>query len=150
MKVELNSDLYSELDTYSKVTNAHRDEGGFRDEFGRSQFVGKMEELPKNILHHFPWAGHDPGQDIPNAGGLLATSLVSKLVHNSRAISTYGHVIHVPQFGTVSIGSFTISGKARRLTMLQIDLGCAACGTLSACSGETNGQPMPPPVSRGN
>lgn len=150
VNVELHSDLYSKLDTYSGVLNSYREDAEFRSAFNQAQYVGKASDVPEEHRHHFPWCGYKPGKDIPNSGGPLATSLVKGLRSSSEALSSYGHVILVPQFGAVSIGSFVIYGQARRLTMLRVDLGCAACGTVTAASGETNGQPMPPPVSRGN
>jgi hypothetical protein len=143
--VELHTDLYAELDTHSKVVSAYQEHSGFRDTFDALNFVGKSEQLPESHRGFFPWSRVEPGVDAALSGRPVMTTLVSRLTHKSHYLPTHGHVIHLPQFGTVSLGQFMIDGKARRLTMIEVNLGCAVTGNATAADGETNGQPVPPP-----
>lgn len=145
VEVELHTDLYAELDTHDKVVSAYQDHTAFRETFDALNFVGKSGELPESHRHYFPWSESKPEPAIAKSGEPVMTTLVSRLIHKSHYLPTYGHVILLPQFGVVSLGKFMIDGRARRLTMIEVNLGCAVTGNATAGDGETNGQPVPPP-----
>jgi hypothetical protein len=73
---------------------------------------------------------------------------------------TFGHVIHIPNFGTVTLGKLNVThddfkkddtGKETNipqkttvnLTMIDLDLGCAIAGHAGIGSGSTNGGSHP-------
>lgn len=45
-----------------------------------------------------------------------------------------GHVIHIDGFGTIRLAELDISPFTRRVTMLEVDLGCPVQGRVMACS----------------
>jgi hypothetical protein len=65
----------------------------------------------------------------------------------------FGHVIHVPHFGTIHLGSLRLTHSKCKvgeqsvpktlleLKMLDIRMGCTATGKISAASSRTNGMP---------
>jgi hypothetical protein len=144
VEVELHTDLYAELDTHSKVQSAYKEHAGYQQMFDAVNQVGKHDELPETHHSYFPWSRSTPAPELPENQPVF-TTLASKLIHKSAYLPTHGHVIHVPQFGTVVLAQFMIDGNARRLTMIEVNLGCAVSGYVAAGSGETNGQPVPPP-----
>jgi len=144
VNVVLNTGLYCKLDTHSKVYDAYKNDASFREEFDRSHQVGKHEELPETHQAYFPWGRHKPTEEIPHADGMIAASLVKSLEYETDAFRHYGHVIYLPHFGKIILGQLLVNHKARRLTMVQVDLGCSVCGMMTAASGESNGTPMPP------
>ena len=52
---------------------------------------------------------------------------------------TYGHVIHVHGFGNIFLGELQVYNHSFHLTMLRIEMGCAAGGNLSFVTCNTNG-----------
>ena len=54
-----------------------------------------------------------------------------------------GHILHVPDFGNIFLGEILISRVSAQLTMLRVEMGCMAEGTVSAASAFSNGQTMP-------
>lgn len=58
-----------------------------------------------------------------------------------------GHIIHVPDFGTIFLAELTVKHNSFNLTMIRLELGCIADGTGSAVSASVNGggHPLPPP-----
>jgi hypothetical protein len=56
----------------------------------------------------------------------------------------YGHVIELEDFGKIYFGEMFITDKARRLTMVRVQLGSPVGGELIVADGETNGDGFPP------
>lgn len=54
-----------------------------------------------------------------------------------------GHVIHVPDFGTIFLAELTVKHNSYNLTMIRLELGCIADGTGSAISASVNGGSKP-------
>jgi len=65
----------------------------------------------------------------------------------------HGHVIHVPDFGTISLANLRLEQSdykdsvpkktTIRLSMLEANMGCIAAGRVSAANGKTNGASAP-------
>jgi hypothetical protein len=55
--------------------------------------------------------------------------------------------INVDQFGKVRVAPFVADADSRSITGLEVELGCAIEGKLSAGGGEGHGTPMPPPAT---
>ncbi len=74
--------------------------------------------------------------------GYIACSLVDE-VQGTDPQSTFGHVVHVPGFGNVFLGELLVSEAAFNLTMLRVEMGCAADGNIAFGTTRGNGRPMP-------
>lgn len=51
-----------------------------------------------------------------------------------------GHIIHIPDFGTIFLAELTVKHNSFNLTMIRLELGCIADGTGSAVSAAVNGR----------
>jgi len=52
----------------------------------------------------------------------------------------FGHVIHVPDFGTIFLAELKVNHNSFHLTMIRLELGCIADGTTSIVSCNVNGR----------
>jgi hypothetical protein len=50
-----------------------------------------------------------------------------------------GHVIHIPDFGTIFLAELTVNHNSFNLTMIRLDLGCLADGDVSISTCNVNG-----------
>ena len=53
---------------------------------------------------------------------------------------SFGHVIHIPDFGTIFLAELTVNHNSFNLTMIRLELGCLADGNLSMSSCTVNGR----------
>jgi hypothetical protein len=73
-------------------------------------------------------------------------SLVQKVertgpkVEDVKPTRSFGHVIHVPDFGTIFLAELTVDHNSFNLTMIRLDLGCIAHGTAKIVNCEVNGK----------
>jgi len=51
-----------------------------------------------------------------------------------------GHVIHIPDFGTIFLAELTVNHNSYNLTMIRLELGCIADGSVSMVSCNVNGR----------
>lgn len=51
-----------------------------------------------------------------------------------------GHVIHIPDFGTIFLAELTVNHNSFHLTMIRLELGCLADGTISISTCNVNGK----------
>jgi hypothetical protein len=52
---------------------------------------------------------------------------------------SFGHVIHIPDFGTIFLAELTVNHNSFRLTMVRLEMGCLADGNVSAGVTVVNG-----------
>jgi hypothetical protein len=52
----------------------------------------------------------------------------------------HGHVIHVPDFGTIFLAELTVNHNSFHLTMIRLDLGCIAEGSAKLATCTVNGR----------
>ncbi len=83
----------------------------------------------------------DPQDDLDTKGTALC-SLVKKVTVQAPAES-FGHMLHIPDFGNVFLGELLVSRYSAQLTMVRVEMGCMAEGSISACSTLNNGRTMP-------
>ena len=55
----------------------------------------------------------------------------------------FGHVIHVPDFGTIFLAELTVNHNSFHLTMIRLELGCIADGNASVAACQVNGKGHP-------
>jgi hypothetical protein len=74
--------------------------------------------------------------------GYVLCSLVAEL-QGAKPGTSFGHVLHVPGFGNIFFGELIVGPNSYRLTMMRIEMGCLAEGTISAASAFSNGSTFP-------
>jgi hypothetical protein len=52
---------------------------------------------------------------------------------------SFGHVIHVPDFGKISLADLTVNHNTFSLTMINLQLGCLGDGTIAVGTNAVNG-----------
>jgi hypothetical protein len=60
-------------------------------------------------------------------------------IHLKPPASSCGHVIHIPDFGTIFLAELTVNHNSYNLTMIRLELGCLADGNLSMVAANVNG-----------
>jgi esterase/lipase superfamily enzyme len=53
---------------------------------------------------------------------------------------SFGHVIHIPDFGNIFLGELTVKHNSYNLTMIRLDMGCLAKGSVSIATCCVNGR----------
>jgi len=53
---------------------------------------------------------------------------------------SFGHVIHIPDFGNIFLAELSVSHNSYRLTMIRLDMGCLAAGSSTIASCTVNGK----------
>jgi hypothetical protein len=105
----------------------------------QSQKVTNAKGAPDWLKARYGWV---QSKGVRKRKGYVQCSLVDK-VQGAKPGSSFGHVIHVPDFGNIFLGELLTSHHAFRLTMIRMEMGCANEGTLSIGTGDSNGSPMP-------
>jgi hypothetical protein len=131
LKVTLAEDFYCKHDTKDKLRAAHE--------------KGLPEHHACMFLPHKE--GLEEISEFPEAGGIVKCTIVKKLEwvgKPAEKAKIYGHVIELEDFGKIYFGEMFITDKARRLTMVRVQLGSPVGGELIVADGETNGDGFPP------
>jgi len=53
---------------------------------------------------------------------------------------TFGHVIHIPDFGNIFLAELTVKHNSYYLTMIRLEMGCLAAGSSGVASAHVNGR----------
>jgi len=53
---------------------------------------------------------------------------------------SFGHVIHIPDFGNISLAELTVNHNSYQLTMIRLEMGCLAGGSASIGTCNVNGK----------
>lgn len=122
--VDLATDLFTELSTWGKLSQAYAKD--------------------KKVRAEIDALALDPQGSFPPKRGTFGCTLARDLGKNlPGGLTLKDHGIYVPHFGTVYLGEFYISVGARRLLMLHVDLGCSVEGCYGIGSGGGNGSGYP-------
>ena len=105
----------------------------------QSQKVTNAKGVPDWIQGRYGWV---QSKTARRRKGYVQCSLVDR-IQGAKSGSSFGHVMHVPDFGNIFLGELLTSHHAFRLTMIRLEMGCANHGTVSAGSGDSNGSGMP-------
>jgi hypothetical protein len=57
---------------------------------------------------------------------------------------SFGHVIHIPDFGNIFLGELTVTHNSYKLTMIRLEMGCLAAGSSTIGNCTVNGGRKPP------
>jgi len=56
---------------------------------------------------------------------------------------TFGHVIHIPDFGNIFLAELTVKHNSYNLTMIRLEMGCLAAGKAGVANCKVNGRGGP-------
>jgi hypothetical protein len=105
----------------------------------QSQKVTNAQGAPDWLIARYGWV---QSKRARKQKGCVQCSLVNK-IQGAKPGSSFGHVMHVPDFGNIFLSELVASHHTFRLTMIRIEMGCDNEGTVSIGSGDSNGLPMP-------
>ncbi len=144
-----NRDLLCNLDTHQKIADAYEDPSSdFKTRYDASQYIGETEKILDRHRPFFPWHDRERTAEIPNKGGVIATSLVESVSTPDGCLDSRAHVIHVPQFGTIVLAQYLPGPYGATIDMIRVHFGSSLGGDVTVGGGATSGQPMPPPHSK--
>jgi hypothetical protein len=147
IELKPNVDLYHELDTLTKVSDAYsKNTNGFKDKFDRDTFIGKENELPTTHHHRFfPWRKQKPTGVLPTYQGHTIVPLFTVLNADVPGVYTVkGNVIDVANFGRIHLGEMVVTPHERRVMMIHADMGSPADADISVCCVCTGTPPLDP------
>jgi hypothetical protein len=140
IEVDLAIDVFDRYDTYALLAEAYRTDESVRKLFRDIALKERYHAAPPKVARWFS-APSAEEPELPSQNGVTAVSLVRKLTPASAALESWGHVIYVRGFGTIRLAELGVSAATRTLTMLQIDLGSAVGGDVTACAVDDGGTP---------
>jgi hypothetical protein len=136
---KLNHSLFeSEHDTFPKQPHI-KDEKFLKKVTEHSRKITKAKDAPEWLKARHGWV------EIPaerEKRGHVLCSLVED-IEGVKDATNHGHVIIVPEFGTLFLGEVSVNHGSFALTMIRMELGCPAIGTLSMATSRSNGYPYP-------
>jgi hypothetical protein len=136
---KLNHSLFeSEHDTFPKQPHI-KDEKFLKKVTEHSRKITKAKDAPEWLKARHGWV------EIPaerEKRGHVLCSLVED-IEGVKDATSHGHVIIVPEFGTLFLGEVSVNHGSFALTMLRMELGCPAIGNLSMATSRSNGFTVP-------
>ncbi len=136
--VDLAIDTFDKFDTHKSLSEAFQQDSSVRSLFEDVTLKKRFHDAPHFIQRFF----YPPAKDdapMPAVKGISSFSLIRKIELERPVFECWGHVIHIPGFGTIRLAEIEISRFTRHVTMLQIDLGSPVKGKIMAGSGEDGG-----------
>jgi hypothetical protein len=70
---------------------------------------------------------------LPQSRGFTNLSIVSSVAVERPPFEIYGNVIRVQGFGVITLGKMQMAETSRRITMIEVDLGCPVDGNTQNC-----------------
>jgi hypothetical protein len=134
VKVRQAVNVLDRFDTYTRLRKAYGTaDAGVLELFGDAALRGRFHQAPAKVAQ---WFSHPvaAAAEMPAANGVSYVSLVSNLEPEGGGFDCWGHVIHVPGFGSIALGEVSISPTSRSVTMIQIDLDCPFTARMMFCS----------------
>lgn len=131
VEVDLATDVLDRFDTHRSLAQAHQTDDGVRNLFDRVTLKHGAKEAPAHILRWFNTS--EEGGALPASRGITGLSLVRGLAPGRAGLDCWGHVIHVPGFGTIRLAEVEISRTTRNVSMIQVDLDCPYKARLMFC-----------------
>jgi len=124
---------------YKKVkfpdTSIIEDEDFLARAIRQSEKVTNAKGAPDWMLARYGWV---QSKTARRRKGYVQCSLVDR-IQGAKSGNSFGHVMHVPDFGNIFLGELLTSHHSFRLTMIRLEMGCTNHGTMSIGSGDSNG-----------
>ncbi|HTX34554.1 MAG TPA: choice-of-anchor P family protein [Bryobacteraceae bacterium] len=143
-------DIYSQLDTMTKLGDYYRGNTAFRDDLDAAAYVGRAADLPEDVWPFFPWRKVKRSSTLPQHRGMTIVPLYTVKNPSEPGFEVYGNVVRVHDFGRIHIGELIIESHRRRLLMMHADLGSPVEASFCAGCTDGNGSQGQPPDSGGN
>jgi hypothetical protein len=136
---KLNHRLFeTEHDTFPKQPHI-KDEKFLKKVTEHSRKITEAKDAPEWLKARHSWVGIPKERETR---GHVLCSLVED-IEGVKDATSHGHVIIVPEFGTLFLGEVSLDHGSFRLTMMRMELGCPAIGNLSMASTGSNGRLSP-------
>jgi hypothetical protein len=116
-----------------------RNENFIQKVIAQSRRITEAKDAPEWLKARYGWL---QSAEEREKRGYVLCSLVEGL-QGVKDASSVGHVISVPEFGNIFLSELILDQSSFRLTMMRMELGCPAVGTLSFATADSNGVPMP-------
>jgi hypothetical protein len=104
-----------------------------------SRRITEAKDAPEWLKERHGWTQSDAER---KKRGHVLCSLVEG-VQGVKHGKDFGHVITVPDFGSIFLGELSVKHHAYQLTMIRAEMGCIAEGNLSFATAASNGLPYP-------
>lgn len=130
--VDLATDVFDRYDTHRSLGAAYKSNDKVQSLVDQLSLKDRASEAPPHILRWF--SDLSGGSELPATRGITAISLVRSLEPKGSGLDCWGHVIHLPGFGTIRLAEIVISTKTRNVNMIQVDLDCPYKGQIMLCS----------------
>jgi hypothetical protein len=133
LDVALNTSLFQKYDTRSKVAAAADD-------------PKVVEKFGQHFVLNATIKGQDRRPGLVVRNGLIYTTIVERIRWIGKPFpgsKIDGHVVTIPDFGTIFFGELLIGGSERRLTMVRFDLGSPIGGWADGGGLDSNGSFYP-------
>ncbi len=138
VKVCLNLDVLDKHPHHRSLREAYRNNPSVRDLFGDDDLKRRHAGAPAEVKEFLDAPPADDSE-MPHYNGVSTLSIVRRLEPECNAFECFGHVIHIPGFGTIRLGEVRICKLTRQLTMLQFRLGCPVEGDGRVCGVDDGG-----------
>jgi hypothetical protein len=136
VQVELATDVLDRLDKHNTAVAAYRAKDAWFcplfEDFPPAEKVEEVFDEIKDVLAGKP-------AEFPAAKGFTEISLVRKLTPLAPGLPCHSKVIKIDGFGTIRLATLQLSQYTRRLTMVDLTLGCALMGQVRACEIQDGG-----------
>jgi hypothetical protein len=111
------------------------------------QFL-QLKDSTKDFIEELGprFAMHSPKSDLDAKGSalcLLVNGVEPPEKGRDSSVKRCGHILHVPDFGNILLGEILVTPASAQLTMLRVEMGCMAEGTVTMASAFSNGRTMP-------
>ncbi|HZL56830.1 MAG TPA: choice-of-anchor P family protein [Bryobacteraceae bacterium] len=127
VKVCLNLDVLDGCHRHEGLKEGFRKDKKVRDLFGDDDLKKRHAKAPPEVKNFLDAPPKDESE-MPHCNEITTLSIVRKLEPECNAFETFGHVIHIEGFGTIRLGEVRICRLTRRLSMIQVRLGCPVEG----------------------
>jgi hypothetical protein len=124
VKVDLNHDLFEDIETFKQAQGAFAKKGEFY----------KIASDPFNTKKPIP---------APGPNGAFLCSCVKDMETTYPGVKREGHCFTVPGFGKIFLGEVVIRHAERTLTMIRLEIGSAVSGSGTAVQAFSNGRTWP-------
>ena len=142
VKIDLATDVFHELSTYSSLATAYKDNTDESQErLGRVGWAGEGEKPTERMQEYLGPSFVDQLQTPrPGRPEIYSTTLVRGIEGIPKySAGQAGHVIEIEGFGVIRLAEFHIAKEWKRLTMVRVDLGCPIKARMMSAGAQGNG-----------
>lgn len=132
--------LGSEHDKFPEKPHM-KDEKFIKKVAAHGRRITGAKDAPEWAKTRYGWIGKPAEHE--KRGHVLSSVVEEIVIEDPQGVTTCGHMIVVPDFGTIFLGELTVDQGSFRLTMMRMELGCPAQGKLSFATAASNGRTVP-------